>query len=353
MCEEIVIPAPDCWERLLHWPSSRKKGSMFWELENGLGRNIACELGWLAGSVLSLFFPRKCALCGKPLPYGMMHLCGDCLWEMPFAFIKTPPQSAQQCFWGRVQVNQVWPLFVYQGRYKELVHNIKYCNDVSLGLYLGEMLGRRIFNSMALNASFSCGAGCTQDSTDLPAACQSASCPSTSTQVNLHSAGAMECATSVNRFIDFVIPVPLHWRRRLKRGYNQSGVIARGICRGYNLAAEDKASEYNSTVRDCERGEKSLCGRIIIPECKVLSQVLYRKSATRTQTRKDRAERWLNVRDAFGARATEKNRRLLEGKHVLLVDDVLTTGATLDACATVLLAHFNCSISIATLGYVQ
>lgn len=250
-------------------------------------------------------------------------------------------------------MNQVWPLFVYQGRYKELVHNIKYCNDVSLGLYLGEMLGRRIFNSMALNASFSCGAGCTQDSTDLPAACQSASCPSAGTQVNLHSAGAVECATSVNRFIDFVIPVPLHWRRRLKRGYNQSEVIARGICRGYNLAAEDKASEYNSTVRDCEGGEKSLCGRIIIPECKVLSQVLYRKSATRTQTRKDRTERWLNVRDAFGAKDSERNRALLEGKHVLLVDDVLTTGATLDACATVLLQHFNCSISIATLGYVQ
>lgn len=81
--------------------------------------------------------------------------------------------------------------------------------------------------------------------------------------------------------------------------------------------------------------------------------MLYRKSATRTQTRKDRTERWLNVRDAFGAKDSERNRALLEGKHVLLVDDVLTTGATLDACATVLLQHFNCSISIATLGYVQ
>ena len=203
------------------------------------------------------------------------------------------------------------------------------------------MLGRRIFNSIALNASFSCGAGCTQDSTDLPAACQSASCPSTSTQANLHSAGAMECATSVNRFIDFVIPVPLHWRRRLRRGYNQSEVIARGICRGWNAAAV--------------AADASLSGRNggVVKECKVLSQVLYRKSATRTQTRKDRAERWLNVRDAFGARDSERNRALLEGRHVLLVDDVLTTGATLDACATVLLQHFNCSISIATLGYVQ
>ena len=311
------------------------------------------DIVWLAGSVLSLFFPRKCVLCGKPLPYGMTQLCGDCLWGMPFAFMKTPPQAAQQCFWGRVQVNQVWPLFIYQGRYKELVHNIKYCNNVSLGLYLGEMLGRRIFNSMEFNASFSSGASCLQDSTYLSAACQSVSCSRAGTQASLRSAGAVECASSVNKFIDFVIPVPLHWRRRLKRGYNQSEVIARGICRGYNLAAKDIASECDSAARDCEGGGKLSCGRIIIPECKVLSQVLYRKSATRTQTRKDRAERWLNVRDAFGARDSERNRALLEGKHVLLVDDVLTTGATLDACATVLLQHFNCSISIATLGYVQ
>lgn len=262
------------------------------------------DIVWLAGSVLSLFFPRKCVLCGKPLPYGMTQLCGDCLWEMPFAFMKTPPQAAQQCFWGRVQVNKVWPLFIYQGRYKELVHNIKYCNNVSLGLYLGEMLGRRIFNSMAFNASFSSGASCAQN-------------------------------------VDFVIPVPLHWRRRLKRGYNQSEVIARGICRGWNAAAV--AADASLSVRNGG----------VVKKCKVLSQVLYRKSATRTQTRKDRTERWLNVRDAFGARDPERNRALLEGRHVLLVDDVLTTGATLDACATVLLQHFNCSISIATLGYVQ
>lgn len=320
------------------------------------------DIVWLAGSVLSLFFPRKCVLCGKPLPYGMAHLCGDCLWGMPFAFIKTPPQAAQQCFWGRVQINQVWPLFIYQGRYKELVHNIKYCNNVSLGLYLGEMLGRRIFNSMAFNASFSSGASCSQDSTDLSAACQSASCPSAGTQVNLHSAGAAECASSVNRFIDFVIPVPLHWRRRLRRGYNQSEVIARGICRGYNAAAKDKASKGKAASDEAFKGKalkdevakgNVFAGHKASTEVKVLSQVLYRKSATRTQTRKDRSERWLNVSEAFGVRVTERNRALLEGRHILLVDDVLTTGATLDACASVLLQHFNCTISIATLGYVQ
>ncbi len=330
------------------------------------------DIVWLAGSVLSLFFPRKCVLCGKPLPYGMAHLCGDCLWGMPFAFIKTPPQAAQQCFWGRVQTNQVWPLFIYQGRYKELVHNIKYCNNVSLGLYLGEMLGRRIFNSMAFNASFSSGASCSQDSTDLSAACQSASCPSAGTQVNLHSAGAAECASSVNRFIDFVIPAPLHWRRKLKRGYNQSEVIARGICRGYNAAAKDKASKGKDASDEASKGKAAgdeafkgkalkdevakgnvFAGHKASTEVKVLSQVLYRKSATRTQTRKDRSERWLNVSEAFGVRVTERNRALLEGRHILLVDDVLTTGATLDACASVLLQHFNCTISIATLGYVQ
>ena len=72
-----------------------------------------------------------------------------------------------------------------------------------------------------------------------------------------------------------------------------------------------------------------------------------RKHATETQTRKHRTERWENVKDSFKV----ANENELSGKHLLLVDDVVTTGATLEACGNVMLQTENIKLSIATLAY--
>ncbi|MPN06165.1 hypothetical protein SDC9_153421 [bioreactor metagenome] len=81
----------------------------------------------------------------------------------------------------------------------------------------------------------------------------------------------------------------------------------------------------------------------------VANNVLKRKRFTSTQTRKTHDQRWRNVCGAFEL----KNIESIAGKHILLVDDVLTTGATLDACGNIILALDGCKVSIATLAFVE
>jgi ComF family protein len=114
--------------------------------------------------------------------------------------------------------------------------------------------------------------------------------------------------------IDTVVPVPLHKKKEASRGYNQTLLIAEGI------------------------------GEILnIP---VLSGAIIRTRNTETQTDKNREERIENVARAFAATHAD----LLRGKHILLIDDVLTTGATLESCALEVLKVDNVNISIATIG---
>ncbi len=119
------------------------------------------------------------------------------------------------------------------------------------------------------------------------------------------------------RTADIIIPVPLHPRKEHTRGYNQSMMISEGMAS--NMYA------------------------------RVLSDVLYRNIQSSSQTKKSRYERWENVKDIF---EIKKGYRL-EGKHVILVDDVITTGATLEACGNKLLEIPNVRLSIAALAYVQ
>jgi predicted amidophosphoribosyltransferase len=76
---------------------------------------------------------------------------------------------------------------------------------------------------------------------------------------------------------------------------------------------------------------------------------LYRKVDSKTQTRKARYNRWENVENIFGVNHPER----ITGRHILLVDDVITTGATLEACAQALLEIPGVRVSIATIAYAS
>lgn len=119
------------------------------------------------------------------------------------------------------------------------------------------------------------------------------------------------------RDADLLIPVPLHPAKLKKRGYNQSEIIASGM----------------ATVMKAE----------------LKADVLFRTIHTSSQTRKSRYERWENVKNIFEVR----NRESLENKHIILIDDVITTGSTLIACAENLVNISGVKLSVSSLAYSQ
>lgn len=117
--------------------------------------------------------------------------------------------------------------------------------------------------------------------------------------------------------VDYIIPVPLHKSRFKERGYNQAACFAQGLSVKLNAAVEE-----NNLVRT---------------------------RATQTQTHRSRFARFENMKEVFALANPEK----LKGKHVLLVDDVVTTGSTLEACAIPLLEIPGLRLSIATIAYAE
>ena len=114
--------------------------------------------------------------------------------------------------------------------------------------------------------------------------------------------------------IDYLVPVPLHRSKEKKRGFNQAEKIALGISQATKIPVE--------------------------------TNNVFREKANSTQTRKGRFERWKNTQNVFNL----KDMELFNEKHILLIDDVLTTGSTLEALAQSLLKSKGIKISILTLA---
>ena len=132
-----------------------------------------------------------------------------------------------------------------------------------------------------------------------------------------HQYGCELAETASYKQPELIIPVPLHQKKEKQRGYNQSELFALGL----------------SEVMKIPVGKK----------------LLVREKATATQTRKARFERFRNVNAVFKI----PNPEALNGKHVLLVDDVITTGATLEACALLLTAIPGCKVSVASIAVAR
>jgi ComF family protein len=117
--------------------------------------------------------------------------------------------------------------------------------------------------------------------------------------------------------IDALIPLPLFAIKEKRRGYNQATVLCEGIAE--------------------------------IMKVEILKDVIVRTQHTETQTKKGRVERWENIEGKFELVKPEK----IQNKNILLVDDVITTGATLEACGQELIKANNVGLSVATLCFAS
>lgn len=115
--------------------------------------------------------------------------------------------------------------------------------------------------------------------------------------------------------VDMIIPLPLNDKKLFRRGYNQASVIAQGL-----------VSEWNRPINE-----------------NAVERILF----TETQTQKDRIARWQTMDGVF----TVTQPALIKNKHILLVDDIVTTGATLEACGEAILKVPGVKLSIATIAY--
>ena len=223
---------------------------------------------WL-DDFISLIFPRICAGCGNSLWKHEEVLCKFCEFHLPktnFHLEKENPVT--RLFWGRAQIEAgtAFLFFNKRNRVQRMVHQLKYKGRKDIGIYLGAQYGLTLRNFTPFNT------------------------------------------------VDFIIPVPLHKKKYMQRGYNQSEQFAIG-----------------------------LAGSMIVPADRFL---LSRTKATETQTRKSRFKRYENVHEIFAVSNPEK----FAGQHLLLVDDVITTGATLEACIQALSEIPRVKISIACIA---
>lgn len=235
-----------------------------------------------------LILPRKCIVCGKVLLSEEKHLCLDCLADMPMTYFWTMSHNPMADRFNEIiqkgiemtdkeECNERYAyaaaLFFYhdEADYRLIPYQIKYHGNQGAGRFFGRMLGKRLAGS------------------------------------------------SLFQDVDVIIPIPLHWTRKWKRGYNQAEVIASGV------------SESMGKPLRCD--------------------IIKRIRRTVTQTRMSVEDKKANVSGAF---VVPEDMAVENYRHILLIDDVFTTGSTSGACFQALRESFpkEVRISIATLGFV-
>lgn len=221
-------------------------------------------------SLIDLFLPRRCPVCGRRLVQWSECVCVCCMAGLPYTHHHlTPGNRLEQRFYTITPIERAAGFFHYSphNAYSHIVHQLKYGGHRHLGLFMGKCMATHMASHFTE--------------------------------------------------VDWLVPVPLSANRRRTRGYNQCELLAQGI--------------HEQTG---------------IP---VAYDLLYRTVDNPTQTKLHGNERWENMQDAIGVNLQKA--ALFEGKHLMVIDDVVTTGATLAQCAMALHKGIaECKVSVVALA---
>ncbi len=225
----------------------------------------------ILNDINTLLLPIVCFGCNARLNRGEKHLCTICRNQIPLTeFTFNEENAVDRIFYGIINVKKAssFLLFTEIGIVKNLIHNLKYKNQKQIGSFIGDWYGQILVENNYL------------------------------------------------KDIDYIIPVPLHPKKKRKRGYNQ-----------VSLFGENLAKHLNTTF---------------------LEGVLIKTANTKTQTKKGRINRWQSSKKLYELTDTS----ILENKNVLLIDDVITTGATMEICAKALQETRNITIYVCSMAVV-
>lgn len=219
--------------------------------------------------LINLIYPNLCLICNESLMSSEKQICLSCIQQIPRTnFHLMVDNPVEKKFWGKVPIFRGTSFYFFQkgSPFQKLLHELKYKDNHDIGIVMGQHAALDLIQA----ADF--------------------------------------------KTVEIIIPLPLHPKKQILRGYNQSELISKGLA--------------------------------TIMEVPVDTTTLIRTKENSTQTKKSVFERFENTQGIFDV----VDSQTLESKHVLLVDDVLTTGSTLEAAIAALMKIPNIKISIFTLA---
>lgn len=226
---------------------------------------------------LEFVYPNLCFHCENKISSSQKFLCFECWNKIKKYQIETDINHVLESrLKGKLNIQTADTLFWFQSAspLQTLLHELKYNYQPNIGVYLGEFIGDLFLNKNDSIPEFTA-----------------------------------------------VLPVPIHYLKRIERGYNQTEKIAEGII-------------------------------IKIPTLKLLKDSVEKIIATESQTKKGRFDRWKNLTEGFSLNL--KNFELKNHSHILIIDDIITTGATIEALSKVILKKYpEMKISITTVALAE
>lgn len=221
----------------------------------------------MGDALVDILFPRVCHICGAPLPPGEEFLCLPCRAALPRTnYHRLSPNKIEGRLASVASLARAtsWLHYTRDSAPALLIHDMKYRRFPRLGTLLGQLMATELFS------------------------------------------------TGFFSDIDIISPVPLHLLKKMKRGYNQTEMIARGVADITGLPVKE----------------------------------IFKARRHRSQTSMSHAQRLLNTKGIFSLRDPSA----LAGRHILIIDDVCTTGATLSSLGSLLDPVPGARVSFLTLA---